>query len=416
MDRILRTVEKLIPEKLYKMGQPIYHYLLTLTGAILYGFPAHKIKIIGVTGTKGKSTTTEIINSIFETGGYKTAVSGTIRFKIGQEERPNKYKMSMPGRFFMQKFLSDAVDAKCDIAIVEITSEGSKQFRHKFIYLDALIFTNLSPEHIESHGSFEKYKQAKLNIVDNLKNKKGLLVANGDSPYASEFIKQNKYGPSIEFSVTQKSHIISTSPISFEYEDLKFYSPLIGEFNIQNIVGAYHAAKHFKISEEKILEGISKLSEVRGRAQFVPNTREIDIVVDYAHTPDSLEAVYSAFKNKKRICVLGNTGGGRDIWKRPKMAEIANTHCEFVFLTDEDPYDEDPVEIINQMKYSIDSSKLEIDMDRKSAIKKAILKAQPDDVVLITGKGTDPYIMRANGTKEAWSDFEKVKEILEELR
>jgi UDP-N-acetylmuramoyl-L-alanyl-D-glutamate--2,6-diaminopimelate ligase len=415
MNKILRTIEKLIPKKLYKLGQPIYHALLTLTGALIYRFPSNKIKVIGVTGTKGKSTTTEILNSIFETAGYKTAVSGTIRFKIGEKERPNKYKMSMPGRFFMQKFLSDAVREKCDIAIVEITSEGSKQFRHKHIHLDALIFTNLSPEHIESHGSFEKYKKAKLNIVDNLKKKKGVLIVNGDSPYASEFTDRHK-GTSVEFSVMSDAKIQNTSPISFEYESLTFNSPLVGEFNIQNIIGAFWAARHFGIEEEKIIEGIAQLKEVKGRAQFVPNNLGIDIVVDYAHTPDSLEAIYKAFAHKKRICVLGNTGGGRDTWKRPRMAEIANTHCDFVFLTDEDPYDEDPNKIINEMKGSIASTKLEIDMDRKSAIKKAIQKANPGDAVLITGKGTDPYIMRANGVKEAWSDFEKVKEILEEMK
>lgn len=415
MDKILRTIEKLIPKKLYKIGQPVYHYLLTLTGALIYRFPAGKIKVIGITGTKGKSSTTEIINSIFEAAGYKTAVSGTIRFKIGNTERPNKYKMSMPGRFFMQKFLRDALDAKCDIAIIEMTSEGSKQFRHKFIYTDAFIFTNLSPEHIESHGSFENYKEAKLRMVSNLKKKKGVLIVNGDSPYAGEFAQRNN-GKAIEFSVSKNAQIISTSPISFEYEGLKLASPLVGEFNIQNIVAAYHVAKHFKITNEKIVEGIAKLSEVKGRAQFVPNNRGVDIVVDYAHTPDSLEAIYKAFAHKKRICVLGNTGGGRDMWKRPRMAEIANQYCDFVFLTDEDPYDEDPLTIINEMKDSIDQNKLEIDMDRKSAIKKAILKAQSGDAVLITGKGTDPYIMRANGTKEPWSDFEKVKEILEELK
>lgn len=414
MNKILRLIEKLIPKRLYKMGQPIYHFFLSLTGAILYKFPGKQIKIIGVTGTKGKSTTTEILNSIFENAGYKTAVSGTIRFKIGNEERPNKYKMSMPGRFFMQKFLADAVKEKCDIAIVEITSEGSKQFRHKYIYLDSLIFTNLSPEHIESHGSFEKYKKAKLNIVDNLKKKKGLLVVNGDNQYASEFIRRNK-GASIEFSVAQKSNIISTTPISFEYEGLNFSSPLIGEFNIQNIVAAYHVAKHFQISNDKILEGVSKLSEVKGRAQFVPNNLGIDIVVDYAHTPDSLEAIYKAFNGKRKICVLGNTGGGRDKWKRSEMAKIANSLCEEIILTDEDPYDEDPISIVNEMKDCIDSSKLEIEMDRKLAIRKAILKANSGDAVLITGKGTDPYIMRANGAKEVWSDFDKTLEVLKEI-
>ncbi|MEN9921170.1 MAG: hypothetical protein RLZZ517_148 [Candidatus Parcubacteria bacterium] len=414
MDKILRTIEKLIPKKIYKLGQPIYHYTLTLTGAIRYGFPARKIKIIGVTGTKGKSSTVEILNSIFETAGYKTAMAGTIRFKIGDQERPNKYKMSMPGRFFMQKFIYDAVKAKCDIVILEITSEGSKQFRHKFIYLDTLVFTNLSPEHIESHGSFEKYKEAKLKIVDNLKKKNGVLVTNKDNEYSNEFILRNKNRKTVSFSLSN-AHIVQTSPIVFEYNNSTFSSPLVGEFNIRNILGAYHAAKCFDIEDSKIIAGVARLEEVKGRAQFVPNNLGISIVVDYAHTPDSLEAIYSAFKDKRKICVLGNTGGGRDTWKRPKMAEIANQYCDFVFLTDEDPYDEDPLKIVNEMKNSIDPAKLEIDMDRKSAIKKAIQKAKPGDVVLITGKGTDPYIMRANGTKEPWSDFEKVQEVLKEI-
>ncbi len=415
MDKILRTLEKIIPKKIYKLAQPIYHYTLTLAGAIIYRFPARKIKIIGVTGTKGKSSTVEILNSIFETAGYKTAVSGTIRFKIGDQERPNKYKMSMPGRFFMQKFIYDAVQAKCNIAIIEMTSEGSKQFRHKFIYTDVFIFTNLSPEHIESHGSFKNYKEAKVRMVKNLKRKKGLLIVNGDSEHSRAFIDKHTNGKHIAFSFNKDVQVEQTSPIKFSYKNLKFSSPLVGEFNIKNILAAYEAAKYFNVPDEKIIEGVARLSEVKGRAQFVPNNRNIEIVVDYAHTPDSLEAIYKAFEGKKIIGVLGNTGGGRDTWKRPRMAEIANQYCNFVFLTDEDPYDEDPLKIVSEMKNSIDQNKLEIDMDRKSAIKKAILRAQPGDVVLITGKGTDPYIMRARGIKEPWSDFEKVREILEEL-
>lgn len=415
MEKILRKIERFIPKKVYKLGQPIYHYLLTLTGSILYGFPSRKIKIIGITGTKGKSTTTEIVNSIFEAEGKKTALSGTIRFKIGDRTWANKYKMSMPGRFFMQKFLADAVKEKCDIVIMEMTSEGSKQFRHKFINIDALIFTNLSPEHIENHGSFEKYKKAKLNLVNNLKNKKGVLVANLDNEHSVSFIKKNGSRTSLGFSL-KDVQINSTSPISFVFKNTTYTSPLVGEFNIQNILAAITVAKHFKVPQEKIIEGIVKLKEVQGRAQFVPNNLGIDIVVDYAHTPDSLEAIYKAFEHNKRICVLGNTGGGRDTWKRPEMAKIANINCDLVFLTDEDPYDEDPLKIVNEMKNSIDPLKLEIDMNRKSAIKKAILKAQPGDAVLITGKGTDPYIMRAKGEKESWSDFGKVEEVLKEIQ
>lgn len=413
MNKILRTIEKLIPKSLYKKCQPFYHYFITTLGAIIYGFPANKIKVIGVTGTKGKSSTVELINSVFEETGFKTAMTSTIHFKIGEEIIPNKYKMSMPGRFFMQKFLFDAVKAKCDFAIIEMTSEGSKQFRHKYIYTDAFIFTNLSPEHIERHGSFENYREAKVKMVDNLKNKNGVLIVNEDDENANAFMERYK-GEVKSFSI-KDANINSTSPIDFDYDEENYKSELVGEFNIKNILAAITVAKHFEIGDEKIKSGILNLKKVEGRAQFVPNNLGIDIVVDYAHTPDSLEAIYQAFREKKIIGVLGNTGGGRDTWKRPLMGKIANDYCDFVFLTDEDPYDEDPLKIVNEMRESIDSEKLEIEMNRKEAIKKAILKANKGDVVLITGKGTDPYIMRANGEKEPWSDFGKVEEVLREF-
>src|SRR3989344_2462524 len=158
-------IKKLIPKKLFEALSPIYHYKLALLGAILYGFPSKKIKVIGVTGTKGKSSIVEILSAILEEAGYKVASAGTVRFKIGKEIRRNLFKMTMPGRFFVQKFLREAVSKKCDHAIIEMTSEGAKQYRHKFVYLDALIFSNIAPEHIESHGSFENYLEAKLSLA-----------------------------------------------------------------------------------------------------------------------------------------------------------------------------------------------------------------------------------------------------------
>lgn len=161
MDKILRKIEKLIPKKLYKLGQPFYHYAIAFASAVYYKFPSKKLKIVGITGTKGKTTTSELVASVLRAAGYKVALANGIHFVIGDKEKRNLYKMSMPGRGFMQKFLSDSLKEKCDWVVLELTSEGSKQFRHKFINLDAFIFTNIEPEHIESHGSFEKYKQAK---------------------------------------------------------------------------------------------------------------------------------------------------------------------------------------------------------------------------------------------------------------
>ena len=190
MEKLLRTIEKFIPRKLYKFFQPAYHFLLAITGVIIYRNPSKQITVIGVTGTKGKSSTVEFINAILEANGNKTAILSTIRFKIGEKSRPNLYKMTIPGRFFTQKFLRDAVDAGCEYAIIEMTSEGARFYRQAGIHMDALIFTNLSPEHIESHGSFKKYKEAKLRLVRQLSRSKKpvrISIANIDNEHAQHF-------------------------------------------------------------------------------------------------------------------------------------------------------------------------------------------------------------------------------------
>ena len=183
LEKILRTIERFIPKKLYEFLQPAYHYSLALAGALFYGFPGRKIKVIGITGTKGKTSTAEILSAILEEAGYSTAIISTLRFKIGKTEERNLFKMTMPGRGFVQKMLRRAVSAKCDFAIIEMTSEGAKFYRHKFTYPNAAIFTNISPEHIESHGSYEKYLSAKLKIAEELSRspkKSKIIVVNAD--------------------------------------------------------------------------------------------------------------------------------------------------------------------------------------------------------------------------------------------
>jgi UDP-N-acetylmuramoyl-L-alanyl-D-glutamate--2,6-diaminopimelate ligase len=397
LDKILGQIRKLIPKNIYSFFQPMYHYSLSLTGAILYGLPGKKINIITVTGTKGKSTTTEIINAILEKAGYKTAVSNTIRIKIGDETKPNLYKMSMPGRFFIQNFIYNAVKSGCDYIVMEVTSQGVLNFRHKFIYPNSLVFTNLSPEHIEAHGSYENYRDAKLKIAKELSrsNKRPrIIVVNGDDKESDKFLSY-EFDKKIKFNMRND---IETS--------------LIGDFNKYNVSGAYSLCKELGIDENTIRLGIKEFKQVLGRVQFIKQGQDFDVVVDYAHTTDSLEKLYKAFPNKRKIAILGGTGGGRDTWKRSEMGKIADQYCDHIILTNEDPYDENPQNIVNDVAKGIKNHPLEIIMDRRQAIRQGIKLAKKGDVVLITGKGTDPYIMGPNGEKQPWSDEEVAKQEL----
>ena len=419
-------IKKLIPTRLFEFFSPLYHYLLVLTGAVIYRFPSKRMTVLAVTGTKGKSSTAEMLSSIFEAAGHKTAMLGTIRFKIGEDSRPNKLKMTLPGRFSVQRFLREAVDAGCDVCVVEISSEAAKQYRHKFIYLDALVFTNLSPEHIESHGSFEAYRKAKLQISESLKKKlksKSVMVANADDPNAHLFLAcgaEETYPFSIKDA---EPYSVNSNGICFTYKGTEIKSQLRGVFNLYNMLGAAVCAEAFGISPLIIKEGLEKLSLIRGRVEFVrfPTESELgtkqnfDVVVDYAHTADSLSELYKAFETQRKICVLGNTGGGRDKWKRPEMAKVADFHCDEVILTNEDPYDENPDKIIEDMLPGFTTHTPTVIMDRRAAISEAIRRAKHNDAVLITGKGTDPYIMLANNEKLEWSDYEVSKEELEKI-
>jgi len=418
LEKILYIIKKMLPKSIFSKLQPIYHFLLAFLGVLLYRFPSRKIRLIGITGTKGKTTTIELVNIILEEAGYKTALAGTLRFKIGNNTERNLYKMTMPGRFFMQKFIWRAVKEQCDYAIIEMTSEGVKQFRHKFINLDALIVTNISPEHIESHGSYEKYLEAKLEIAKALadSNKKDrVLIVNKDDKESSKFLAV-KVPQKITYSISDAdSFELSEHGSKVTLYGKRITLNLPGKFNIYNALSAATFARTQGIDVAKIKTGLEKLRGVRGRMEEVRENQPFTVIVDYAHTKDSLEKAYSAYPNKRKICVLGATGGGRDKWKRKEMGAVADTHCKHIILTNEDPYDENPMQIIENVADGIKNTEYKIIMDRREAISVALAEAQENDIVFITGKGTDPYIMEAQGKKTPWDDASIAREELRNL-
>lgn len=387
-------VKKLVPEFILR----IYHWGWSFFGAVRFGFPGKSMTIIGVTGTSGKSTTVDFITKILEEDGKSVASLSSIRFKIARKEWKNGLKMTMPGRLTIQNFLKEAKNAGCQFAVLEVTSEGIRQFRHKFIDFDTVVFTNLSPEHIESHGSFEKYRAEKLKLF--WQNNKTHVI-NAEDENAKYFLK-TPAKKTVTFGLESGDVTLKNYPVKM---DLK------GKFNEQNAIAALAVVLQYGVSFETAKRTLEKIKQVEGRMEIV--SEKPMVVVDYAHTPEQLKQVYSSFGKKPLVCVLGSCGGGRDKWKRPVLGALANQYCREIIITNEDPYEEDPLEIMEQVASQIDEGReFHIVIDRKEAIKKALGLAQADDVVIITGKGSENVMCLANGKKIPWSDKEVVREIL----
>ena len=421
MHTLKEKIRTTIPPPILEALLTAYHFTLAHLGAILYNHPSRKLLVIAVTGTKGKSSTTEMVNAILEEAGYRTAVLNSIRFKVDHESETNLSRMSMPGRFFIQKFLSRAVRTGCNAAVLEMTSEGARQYRHRGVELDALIFTNLAPEHIESHGSFEAYANAKFEIGRQLarsRKRPRIIVANADDRESPRYLTLS-VEEQLPFTLSANVPFESTDHGGhFQFEGTDIAIKLPGDFSLENALAAATLARALHIQTPTIAHALLKLDRIPGRAERIEEGQDFTVVVDYAHTPDSLQALYTAYMSptpldtkRTLICVLGSTGGGRDLWKRPVMGSIADTNCNQVILTNEDPYDEDPRSIIDGLARGMQRTP-QIIMDRREAIAHAIALAKTGDAVLITGKGTDPCICGPRGSKIPWSDAQVVREEL----
>jgi len=409
---------RLLPKEVHGFLLGLYHRGWALGSALACGLPARRLTVIGVTGTKGKSSVSEMLFAILRHAGYPTAVAGTIRFAINEDSRLNLFKMTMPGRAFLQTFLARAVREGAKYVVLEVTSEGAKQFRHLCLDMDALVFTNLQREHIESHGSMEKYAEAKFQLglaLASSSKRPRAIIANSDNTYSKPYLELpvETVLPFGQEDATELS--LRDGEVSFRYDGVLFTIPHPGMFSVLNALAAIKTAAWLGVPLPVCSEALGALTVIPGRAEHIEAEQDFLAVVDYAHTPDSLKALYGAYGKRRKICVLGNTGGGRDTWKRPLMGKIAEEHCDEVILTNEDPYDEDPVAIIDAMKSEL-TRPVQTIMDRREAIHTALSLARSGDAVLITGKGTDPYIMEANGKKTSWSDAQVVREELEKLK
>lgn len=472
---ILNLFKRLIPRKIFLFFQPAYHFALNFIAALWYRFPANQLAIIGVTGTTGKTSSILMTAAILRSAGYRVGYTSTAMFSDGVRDWNNDKKMTMVGRFFTQKILAQMVRNGCQFALVETTSEGIRQFRHRFINYDILLFTGIYPEHIESHGSFENYKQAKGELFNHLKRfhhkyftdkwrvakisgklkkldyqrLKKTIIANLDDDQVSYFldfwaerkigfgfgpechIPEELIGKKIEQLCYNLTNADSTGldfnftvsdsllPLEFKEQSFRAHLNILGDYNITNAIGAIAIVLALGITPEKILLALQKIDSLPGRMENINCGQEFKVIVDYAYEPHALERLYeniALFDYNTLIHVFGSAGGGRDKSRRPILGKMVAGKADVGIITNEDPYDEDPMAIMQEIKAGAsDSDNLMIIPDRKEAIRTALQKAEPGDLVLITGKGSEQFICLKNGDKMRFDDREIAKQLLKEI-
>ena len=404
----------------------LFHFFIPCAASVFYRHPSRELFVIGVTGTKGKSTSAELIATLLEAGGRTVALLSTVRVKIGKDETMNETRNTMPGRFFIQRFLRRAANAGVTHAVLEVTSQGVMQSRHRFIDFDAAVFLNLHPEHIEAHGSFDEYRGAKVDFFRDVARR---------SKKAKKYFFLNHADPSARYFFAAVDGMGEIYYFSREEFVRSFFGRrgnvsawLHTDFNLENAAAAVKVAEVAGIDAAAIARVMKSFSGVPGRMEVVQH-EPFRVIVDYAHTPDSLEAVYNSLTSKtikrsrtsRLICVLGAAGGGRDTWKRPAMGRIAAQYCTVVFFTNEDPYDEDPAAIMEAVERGFVEREEkrgrtlphhEVVLDRRAAIERALKRARRGDIVIITGKGSESAIRSTGGRRTPWSDRGAVEEIL----
>ena len=438
MKQILNFLRKIIPKRILYF----YHYLWSLLFALFCGFPSKKIIVIGITGTKGKTTVSYLTYYLLTKLGFKVALSSSDYFLIGEEKIENKSRLTMPGRGFLQKFLKGAVDNGCEIAVLEVTSEGLMQNRHSFIDFDITVFIGLHPEHIEHHGSYEAYRNSKGKLFKALekskikKNLRGMpvkktIIVNLDDFEADYFLgfrAEQKIGYSLEakifdsFQITPRSYKIKSKSIEFVLENKKFLSPLLGKFNIYNILASFSIIKALGLPINNLDKFLKDFPGLPGRMDII-KAKGFKVVIDYAHTPHSIEEIYKTilelFKPKRLLCLIGSAGGLKDKWKRPIIGEIAAKYCNYIVISNEDPFNEDIEQILKAIeigakKYLAEfgiEKPIEIIPDRKEAIQRLINLAEKGDVVITIGKGNEPSIVFKDRSLP-WNEKEVVLEAL----
>lgn len=420
----------------------LQHYLEARLAQLIYKNPSKKMLVVGIVGSKGKTTTANILWGILNSKAHPAGLIGTADIQIGNQKIKNHWHKTMPGRWHTQKLLSKMLQARCEYAIMEVPSEAQQNWRHIGINFDLIIFTNVTNEILTVHKNsievLHKHNKRLLSKFHKLKRKTlngneipKIILANQDSDSFKDYFKfkaDQKYSYSVNknsadfFAANIKSGIKGNN---FTIQKQNFKLNIPGEINISNATAAIATAKILGLSLKKISKELSEYKEVPGRMNLIDGGQPFTVVIDYAHEESGLDYILKwanqvKLKNSKVITLICGQGGGRDIKKRPIMGEMAAQQSDFVIVSNDDVYDDDPQQIIQDIIAG--AKKIRPNLrgvfnieDRREGIAKALDLAKKDDLVLITGKGVDTSMIIA-GNKIPWNEHQVVKEELSKLK
>ena len=387
--------------------------------ANFYGNPSENLKLIGITGTNGKTSTSTLLFDLLELLGKKSALISTVEYRIGTEIIPSTH--TTPNIITLNQILKKAVDSGCEYAIMEVSSHGIHQYRTEGLSFKIAGFTNITHDHLDYHKTFIDYLNTKKKFFDDL-SEDAIAITNIDDKNGRIMVQNTKATVKTIAMKTMADYHGKMLEADFNgmllnFNNQEFWSTLSGKFNVYNLLLTFAIAVELGFSELEVLKSLSQLKRVAGRFELLKSEGGIFFVVDYAHTPDALENVLNSIneirsKNERLICVFG-CGGDRDTTKRAEMGKIASSKSTLAIITSDNPRTEDPVEIIKQIEAGVEPqnfSKYTTIPDRKEAIKMAIKFAEPKDIILVAGKGHETY-QDINGVKHHFDD----KEILLEL-
>lgn len=388
-----------------------------------YGNPSHNIKLVGITGTNGKTTIASLLYQLFKNAGYKTGLLSTVKIMVDDTEY--KATHTTPNSLTINKYLKEMEEVGCEYCFMEVSSHGIHQNRTAGLEFTGGVFTNLSHDHLDYHSSFAEYRDVKKRFFDELP-KTAFGIVNVDDKNGLIML-QNTRAKKLTYALKTyadyKAQILENqlSGLLLKINEQEVWVKLIGTFNAYNLLAIYATAVNLGLESQEVLRLMSELESVSGRFQFIVSDTKVTAIVDYAHTPDALENVLSTIesirtRNEQLITVVG-CGGDRDRTKRPVMAHIASSMSTMAIFTSDNPRTEIPEDIIEDMEKGVEPQNYKKTLavvDRRQAIKIACQLARPNDIILIAGKGHETY-QEIKGVRYDFDDMETVKEILAQL-